>query len=121
MDGIFATTIVSGSRKSSSEYGTVTTVSPYSSVWATKQQNKTWIFSCCDIATLRQFVSLIWRHGGAAPRVWRQSTVVCDFTLGPDPRVHVPENGHTAKLTTSSDSSTVQMFKCSKSIFHWYQ
>ena len=31
MDGIFATTIVSGSGKSSSEYVTVTTVSPYSS------------------------------------------------------------------------------------------
>jgi hypothetical protein len=31
MDGIFATTIVSGSRKSSSEYGAVTTVSLYSS------------------------------------------------------------------------------------------
>jgi len=31
MDGIFATTIVSGNGKSSSEYGTVTTVSLYSS------------------------------------------------------------------------------------------
>ena len=26
--------------------------------------------------------------GARRPRVWRQSTVVSDFTLGPDPRVH---------------------------------
>ena len=31
MGGIFATTLVSGNGKPSSEYGTVTTVSPYSS------------------------------------------------------------------------------------------
>ena len=29
-------------------------------------------------------LSKLWR----SPRVWRQSTVACDFTLGPDPSIH---------------------------------
>ena len=31
----------------------------------------------------------VWRQSGIRrPRVWRQSTVACDFTLGPDPSIH---------------------------------
>ena len=31
----------------------------------------------------------VWRQSGIRrPRVWRQSTVACDFTLGPDPSNH---------------------------------
>ena len=37
------------------------------------QQNNKTRHGFFHVATLRQFVSLIWRHGGAAPRVWRQS------------------------------------------------
>ena len=37
----------------------------------------------------RIFTALFIQLSGARrPRVWRQSTVVSDFTLGPDPRVH---------------------------------
>ena len=32
--------------------------------------------------------------GTRRPRVWRQSTVACDFTLGPDPRVHSSIKAH---------------------------
>ena len=28
------------------------------------------------------------QSGTRRPRVWRQSTVACDFTLGPDPSLH---------------------------------
>ena len=38
--------------------------------------------------TLLYFIQL---SGTRSPRVWRQSTVACDFTLGPDPRVHFTE------------------------------
>ena len=31
----------------------------------------------------------VWPQSGIRrPRVWRQSTVACDFTLGPDPSIH---------------------------------
>ena len=31
----------------------------------------------------------LWSQSGIRrPRVWRQSTVACDFTLGPDPSIH---------------------------------
>ena len=37
----------------------------------------------------RIFTALFIQLSGARrPRVWRQSTVVSDFTLGPDPSVH---------------------------------
>ena len=51
----------------------------------TKQrpQTKSAVFFFCQTAT-----SSPPRSGTRRPRVWRQSTVVCDFTSGPDPSTH---------------------------------